>query len=105
MIRQGIANPLYAGLIPVRSSTTTETTKMSRSRRKTPIMGITTCRSEKKDKRFNNRKLRRATKVAIGKDKEILPGMDDVSNAWTMGKDGRQYINLSREGASKWMRK
>lgn len=78
---------------------------MSRSRRYTPIMGITTSRSEKEDKRMNNRKLRRKEKEAVRQGREIMPVMDDVSNPRSMGKDGRQRIDVNDPGAWKWMKK
>ena len=77
---------------------------MSRSKRKTPIMGFTTAKSEKKDKRINNRKLRRKTKVAMLSEKEILPIMKEVSDPWMMQKDGKQKFDPNLHGG-KWMRK
>ncbi len=68
---------------------------MSRSRRHTPMCGITTARSEKADKRQANRRLRvrsRSTTAHVGSDSItdlIWPGMRDVSNPWSMAKDGK----------------
>jgi hypothetical protein len=46
---------------------------MSRSKRKTPISGITSAPSEKRDKRHANKKLRRVSKMTIQKkDSEEL---------------------------------
>lgn len=62
---------------------------MSRSRRRTPIFGITTCESEKPDKQAWHRRWRRAAKQR-GDHGEF----DDErlhSDAWNMGKDGKQY--------------
>lgn len=78
--------------------------KMSRSKRKTSIMGFTTARSEKEDKRINNRKLRKRIKVAMREDAEIFPLDREVSNVWTMAKDGKQMFNPSLNNG-KWMRK
>ena len=68
---------------------------MSRSKRKTPITGITTASSEKKEKRLANRKLRRVTNEMIRRgsleDDLILPEIRDVSNVWLMEKDGKMW--------------
>lgn len=74
---------------------------MSRSFKKTPISGNCVCRSEKQDKRIANRRLRRAEKQAIkiGKD---LPLVDEISNVWDFGKDGKHYM---KEPDEKDMRK
>ncbi|MEM9998201.1 MAG: hypothetical protein AAF809_10920 [Bacteroidota bacterium] len=67
---------------------------MSRSRKKTPIAGITTARSEKHDKRLANRRLRRRVRqrLAAGRDGTDLPLLREVSNVWTMEKDGKVYF-------------
>lgn len=65
---------------------------MSRSRRKTPICGMTTARSEKKDKRFANRKERRRVRLAIPLDPDVLPHKREISNVYTFDKDGKQYV-------------
>lgn len=78
---------------------------MSRSRRHTPIMGTTTARSEKYDKRLANRALRRETKMALKDEKEVLPIVREVSNKYDFAKDGFQVIDLTRPDAWKWMRK
>lgn len=68
---------------------------MSRSRRKTPITGITTAQSEKSDKRTANRKLRRVTKEILRRgsleDDQILPEIREVSNVWSFAKDGKRW--------------
>jgi hypothetical protein len=65
---------------------------MSRSRRKVPIAGITTARSEAPDKYHNNHKLRQRVKVALRKEAEVLPVMREVSNIWLMAKDGKRWF-------------
>lgn len=76
---------------------------MSRSRKKTPITG--NCGgSEKRDKRWANRSLRRQFKIALKQEKEILPLLRDVSNVYTFNKDGKHYM-FSEEARIKWMRK
>ncbi|MDO5058510.1 MAG: hypothetical protein Q4D82_01040 [Neisseria sp.] len=46
--------------------------EMSRSRRKTPIRGVTAAESEKQDKRFANRAFRRKEKMALAEAKSRL---------------------------------
>ena len=55
---------------------------MSRSRRKKPCTGITTSESEKQDKRFANRKYRRAVKIRLTAEVEngVLPEMRELTN-------------------------
>lgn len=65
---------------------------MSRSKRKTPIYGI--CGgSEKEDKRIWHRRFRRKEKVALSKqhDEHISTDHREVSNPWSMSKDGKMY--------------
>jgi len=68
---------------------------MSRSRKKTPIFGITTASSEKRDKRLANRKLRRLTttelRCSLLDEDLILPEIRDVSNVYNFDKDGKGY--------------
>ena len=72
---------------------------MARSRRKTPIWGITGARSEKKDKRIANRRLRRAVNIRLAQpDETPLPVLREVSNPWSMAKDGRRWRSCPVEG-------
>lgn len=66
---------------------------MNRSRKKTPISGITTASSEKHDKRLANRKLRRRVNQtpAVRPDAEVLPALREVSDPRTMAKDGKYW--------------
>ncbi|HZY10299.1 MAG TPA: hypothetical protein VFF29_04020 [Bacteroidota bacterium] len=68
---------------------------MSRSRRITPIRGITTAESEKKDKQIANRKLRRIirSKLRSRYTEELTPYLREVSNVWSMRKDGKSYFD------------
>lgn len=68
---------------------------MSRSRRKTPKIGIAAGRrvSEKYDKRKANRKFRKRAKEAIQKDGEPPVRMEEVSDVWGMAKDGKVPID------------
>jgi len=84
---------------------------MSRSRRHTPVCGITTCKSEKKDKRIINRILRhKANAIFKSKDLEKLeqyiePKKDEIMNLWSMGKDGKQRIDRNSPYYNKVLRK
>ncbi|HEY9869670.1 MAG TPA: hypothetical protein V6D08_10935 [Candidatus Obscuribacterales bacterium] len=57
-------------------------------------MGITTARSEKKDKQIAHRKERRLVKAMLSSDClcEDLPDRRAVSNVYTWAKDGKQKI-------------
>ncbi len=67
---------------------------MSRSFKKTPIIGYTKASSEKWDKRKANRRFRRATKVETQKGNEFFTLRKRQTTAWDMKKDGRQYMNV-----------
>jgi hypothetical protein len=58
---------------------------MSRSRKKNPITGVTTAKSEKIDKKIYNKKMRRK-KIS---DERPPPHKREVSNKWLMSKDGK----------------
>lgn len=75
---------------------------MSRSYKHTPIGGITTCRSEKKDKQRANRLFRRTNKIHTLNEKEPLV-MNELVNLWDMGKDGKRYFGKYWE--EKWYKK
>ncbi len=72
---------------------------MSNSYKKTPIVGITTAASEKEDKRIWHRRMRSRQRDAMTVIDENWEGDDpnihqnEVSNPWSMGKDGRQYLS------------
>jgi hypothetical protein len=65
--------------------------KMSRSKRRTPVCGMTGAASEKQDKRLYNRRYRRVCKQAIYADPahELLPLLREYSNPGAMNKDGK----------------
>lgn len=71
---------------------------MSRSRRKTPVAGITTATSEKQDKRDANRRLRRCVNQRLVRNPEIdvLPLERETSNVWVMDKDGKLRFDPDR---------
>lgn len=75
---------------------------MSRSRRKTPIFGMTTAETEKQDKRIANRRLRAHERVALAIGADIVPTIRDVSSVWAFDKDGKRYW---RQASSEDMRK
>lgn len=76
---------------------------MSRSRRKTPIHGMTCAKSEKSDKSHSHRKLRRAVRIAVRADAPLLPLEKELTNTWSMAKDGKTHFNPAV--LPKWMRK
>ncbi len=68
---------------------------MSRSRRHTPIVSVTTARSDKRDKVRAHRRERRAVKVYLsqqGTDEGVPPGRT-LNDVWTFAKDGKQRID------------
>lgn len=72
---------------------------MSRSKKKTPIGGISTSTSEKCDKRYANRAYRRITRAlchTTPPDEESceeleFPLVREVSDVWSFAKDGKVY--------------
>lgn len=64
---------------------------MSRSHKSVPITGIACCDSERRDKQIANRKLRAAIRVALSGGREVMPALREVSNAYSFGKDGKQW--------------
>ncbi len=74
---------------------------MSRSRRKTPIFGITTASSNKPFKQQENRAKRRASRIASHTGRE-QPHERVYGNEWASPRDGKQYV---RDPRPKDMRK
>ena len=64
---------------------------MSRSFKKTPILGRTKCETEKKDKRKANRLFRRISKIAVQTNVSIPHHVKEVADVWKFGKDGKKY--------------
>lgn len=60
---------------------------MSRSRRHSPFMGVTTAKTEKQDKRLARKRVRAREKL-----EQRLVDKREVSNVWLFAKDGRQMI-------------
>lgn len=71
---------------------------MSRSRRKTPITGHTTCESEKEEKQEAHRRERRLINsiLAVEPLREVLPIQYEVSRGEWWGKDGKAYWSKER---------
>ena len=63
---------------------------MSRSRRKTPICGITTAESDKPGKVADHRRLRRRNRQRVAHGMEPLHERE-VSDPWGWPKDGKAY--------------
>lgn len=72
---------------------------MSRSRKKTPIIGNTSAKSEKADKKMCHKRMRVRGKMAKFDDVHVTP--NDAMNVYTFAKDGKQFVGR----VSKWMRK
>lgn len=67
---------------------------MSRSRKKTPIHGITTAVSEKEGKRIWHKRMRARERDRLITDPESEPTHErEVSDTWGMSKDGKQYYS------------
>lgn len=78
---------------------------MSRSARKTPVIGNTTCRSERNDKKLWHQRWRARERTALASASpenlsDYLPVLEtQVSNVWSMGKDGHSYKPLGSQVA------
>lgn len=76
---------------------------MSHSVRKKPIMGITTCRSERDDKQIWHRRWRAHQRTALAstplddEDGNLPESVKQLSDVWAMGKDGRHYWSAERQ--------
>jgi hypothetical protein len=78
---------------------------MARSRKKTPITGVTMARSKKADKQTNHRRERRRVRQKLDVDAapDVLPHTKELSDPWSMAKDGKIY--LGRRTTSRDFRK
>lgn len=78
---------------------------MSRLRRQTPIIGITTADSEKQDKRRANRSWRAAIRRALREgEHETVLSRHAFSDPWT-AKDGKKWIGRLARRLPALMRK
>jgi len=68
---------------------------MAHSRRKNPITGVTTARSEKAEKSAANRALRHRARSTLrtAPDDGLLPDRREVSDPWCMSKDGKMRFD------------
>ncbi len=66
---------------------------MARSRKHTPISGITCATTEKWAKQKNHRRERRRVRsvLATQPEPDVLPHTRELSDPWTMPKDGKRY--------------
>ena len=87
---------------------------MARSYRHTPIIGMTTAESEKKDKRIANRRYRSRVRQILHSlisaddsvlDAVIFPVKRELSNVWSFDKDGKQRLSPDCPDFAKYMRK
>jgi hypothetical protein len=74
---------------------------MSRSRKKTPIGGMTTATSDKRHKMAEHRRERHAVKIDIATEQEP-EHPKAFGNPWKSEKDGKQYFKTA---SAKDMRK
>lgn len=65
---------------------------MSRSRRKTPITGITMSDTEKWWKQLENRRLRRTVRRALVTE-QPMPDQKAFCDPWLGPKDGKQFFS------------
>ena len=77
---------------------------MSHSHRKIPIVGNAVCRSERKDKQLWHKRLRGHERSALAKVETEADGHmtvleNQVSQVWTMGKDGKHFFSSGRQFA------
>lgn len=76
---------------------------MSRSHRKTPIVGHTSSPSEREDKKIWHQRWRSREKAVLASasskalDTHMTLKESEVSNVWAMSKDGRSYWPISRQ--------
>jgi len=83
---------------------------MSHSYKKHAIIGITTAKSEKKDKRIVNRQVRHKVNQALKNpdkfnENALYLDKKDISNIWDFAKDGKQRIDKNSKFFKKTLRK
>ena len=79
--------------------------KMSRSKKRTPVAGMTSAPSEQEDKRLYNRRYRHVCKQVLHVNPmcDLLPHLRQYSNPWAMAKDGKKRFDPQEW--PKWLRK
>lgn len=64
---------------------------MSRSRKKTPIFGLTTATTDKPFKLAEHRRERRVTKSTLVTESDALPDQRHFGNPYASEKDGKRW--------------
>jgi hypothetical protein len=64
---------------------------MARSRKKTPIFGMTTAESDKADKVAAHRSARHRARQLLHVGVEDIPSSRDIENPWKYSKDGKRF--------------
>lgn len=70
---------------------------MTRSRRKTPIFGITTAESEKAFKQQEHQRERSSVRDVIKDPDAVLPTGKEFGNPWAGLKDGRRFWKNAKD--------
>lgn len=70
---------------------------MSRSRRKTPIVGMTTAPTDKPFKEAEHRRERRSVRTRV-KQLDEIPDPKQFGNPWHGEKDGKQWLDPPDRG-------
>lgn len=78
---------------------------MSRSVRKTPIVGNTVAESEKEDKKLFSRRQRKSIKQQLRTTDEPVEKEHKRSGQYLFEKDGKHYLKRRDEEYEKCMRK
>lgn len=69
---------------------------MSRSRKKSPVTGITVADSEAQDKRLWHKRLRAMTRARLAHEDDPFPvAVNEASSPWLMSKDGKRWWGRS----------
>jgi len=66
---------------------------MSRSRRKTPIIGITKSESDRRDKVLAHRRQRRRVRTALASGRAEVVTRRKAGDVWAFAKDGKQWFD------------
>jgi len=66
---------------------------MSRSRRKTPVMGITKAESDKRDKVLAHRRQRRQVRTALASGVAEVITRRKAGDVWSFAKDGKSRFD------------
>jgi hypothetical protein len=71
---------------------------MSRSRKKTPKLGFSSCASDKQDKVLRHRHTRRGNRQGLqaGDDGEAPQAEHKRSGTWNFAKDGKRWVKNPR---------